>query len=205
MLNYAAVKSFLAKADSNLREHDAALSGTCIDILKLCATKDRIGQRFHTRLLKIQASLSQRLPMCTGGTSGPTSAGGYDIYDDLYLFVKTDAVTELQLMMHDMLLMLCYPLTRLHERAGDVLQYPAIAEAYVNADANFVHHLASPFNMGEDVVPDGLLPPEGSLKERYDHEEADEGFIADSEPYGWKASVWDPSPEVVCLLQPCCD
>jgi hypothetical protein len=92
--------------------------------------------------------------------------------------------------MHDMLLMLCYPLPQLDESPSDRLRYSMIVEACVNADVSFAQHLAPPFNIDVDPVSTGLFPPDESLKARYSHGEEDEGFVSDSVPYGWAVSAW---------------
>ncbi|KAF5678703.1 NirA-like nitrate assimilation regulatory protein [Fusarium heterosporum] len=186
-LSYTSVKRFLVEGANTFQSQDTFLSAKCIEILALCATKDRIARSFHARLCKYQSILRELLPK-----SAYVMSKGVDSYDesafgDSYLFVNISGHTELHNLMNELVEMLCYPLTLL-KGSTDRIQYPTIVEASVKADISFAHHLASPFNMAEDELPEDLFPPGKSMQGG--NEEEAEGYVSGSVPYGWDVSVW---------------
>jgi hypothetical protein len=195
-LNYTAIKSFLVGGATAFRQQDVVLSGKCVEILELCATKDRIAHSFHTRITRYQSVLQELLPQST-----EAGVESFDLFDgnvpnDSYLFVATDGDTKLHHLMNELLEMLCYPLTLLKESNENRIRYPTIVEASVNADINFAHHLASPFNMAEDEVPVDLFPPGDKLWGGDGTERESEGFVSGSVPFGWRVSAWSEDPGV---------
>jgi hypothetical protein len=195
-LNYTAIKSFLVGGATAFRQQDVVLSGKCVEILELCATKDRIAHSFHTRITRYQSVLQELLPQST-----EAGVESFDLFDgnvpnDSYLFVATDGDTKLHHLMNELLEMLCYPLTLLKESNENRIRYPTIVEASVNADINFAHHLASPFNMAEDEVPVDLFLPGDKLWGSDGTEGEAEGFVSGSVPFGWRVSAWSKDPGV---------
>ncbi|KAF5624634.1 nitrate assimilation regulatory nirA [Fusarium tjaetaba] len=197
MLNFTAIKSFLVGGSAAFRKQDVTLSRICIEILALCATKDRIAHSFHTRLTRYQEIIKGHLPESSDNITQDSSLyedGPLD--DDSYLFIESTGDPRLHHLLHELRELLCYPLTLLKGGSDANLPYPTIVEASVNADINFAHHLASPFNMAEDEVPSGLFPPEDSLN---DYEAGTEGYISGSVPFGWDVSAWRRDPGVGSL------
>ncbi|KAF5596678.1 nitrate assimilation regulatory nirA [Fusarium pseudoanthophilum] len=194
MLNFTAIKSFLVGGSAAFRKQDVTLSRICIEILALCATKDRIAQSFHTRLTRYQEIIKGHLPESPDSITRDSSLyedGPPD--DDSYLFIESTGDPRLHHLIYELRELLCYPLTLLKGGSDANLPYPTLVEASVNADINFAHHLASPFNMAEDEVPNGLFPPEDSLN---DYEAGTEGYISGSVPFGWDVSAWRRDPGV---------
>ncbi|ENH62880.1 hypothetical protein FOC1_g10006346 [Fusarium oxysporum f. sp. cubense race 1] len=188
---------FLVGGGKAFRQQDVTLSRTCIEILALCATKDRIAHNFHTRLTRYQDIIKSHLPESPHNiTQASSSYEDGPLDDDSYLFIKSSGDTRLHHLMYELRELLCYPLTLLRGGSEANMPYPTIVEASVNADINFAHHLASPFNMAEDEVPNGLFPPEDSLKERHDYEAGTEGYLTGSVPFGWDVSAWRRDPGV---------
>ncbi|KAF4988234.1 hypothetical protein FGRMN_9886 [Fusarium graminum] len=192
-LSYTSVKRCLVGGANAFQPRDTILSAKCIEILSLCATKDRIARSFHARLCKYQSILRELLPK-----SADTISKGVESYDgstsgDSYLFVDTSGHTQLHHLMNELVEMLCYPLTLLKGNT-DKIRYPTIVEASVNADISFAHHLASPFNMAEDELPEDLFPPGKSMHGGSDEET--EGYVSGSVPFGWDVSVWTRDPGV---------
>lgn len=169
------------------RQQDIVLSGNCIEILELCATKDRIAHTFHTRITRYQSLLQELLPQATNANGESFGQFERNVPNDSYLFVATYGDTKLHHLRNELLEMLCYPLTLLKENDENRIRYPTIIEASVNADINFTHHLASPFNMAEDEVPVDLFPPGDKLWGSNDSEGEAEGFVSGSAPFGWDA------------------
>ncbi|KAL5590030.1 hypothetical protein FOVSG1_011897 [Fusarium oxysporum f. sp. vasinfectum] len=197
MLNFTAIKSFLVGGGKAFRQQDVTLSRTCIEILALCATKDRIAHSFHSRLTRYQDIINGHLPESPLNiTQASSSYEDGPLDDDSYLFIKSSGDARLHNLMHELRELLCYPLTLLKGGSEANMPYPTIVEASVNADINFAHHLASPFNMAEDEVPNGLFPPEDSLKERHDYDARTEGYLTGSVPFGWDVSAWRRDPGV---------
>ncbi|EXK24655.1 hypothetical protein FOXG_11952 [Fusarium oxysporum f. sp. lycopersici 4287] len=197
MLNLTAIKSFLVGGTTAFRQQDVTPSRTCIEILALCATKDRIAHSFYTRVTKYQDIIREYLPEPQQDTSeDPGSYEDGPLDDDSYLFIESRGDTRLHRLMYELQELLCYPLTLLKGGSEASMPYPTIVEASVNADINFAHHLASPFNMAEDEVPNGLFPPEDSLKERHDYGPGTEGYLTGSVPFGWDVSAWRRDPGV---------
>jgi hypothetical protein len=197
MLNFTAIKSFLVGGTAAFRQQDVILSSTCIDILALCATKDRIACSFYTRLTKYRDTIKEQLPEYPENTPEDSFSyedGSFD--DDSYLFIESSGNTKLHQLMYELRELLCYPLTLLKGSSEANMPYPTIVEASVNADINFAHHLASPFNMAEDEVPIGLFPPEDSLKESQNRRTETEGYVSGSVPFGWDVSAWRGDPGV---------
>jgi hypothetical protein len=190
-LNYAAVKGFLAGGATTFRQ-DIVLSSKCIEILKLCATKDNIAHRFHTHITRYQSVLQELLPQDTNADGESFGLFEKNVPDDSYLFVATDGDTRLHHLIKELLEMLCYPFTLLKESNGNRIRYPTIVEASVNTDINFAHHLASPFNMAEDEIPVDLFPSGNKLRGSNNSE----GFVSGSAPFGWDASAWSEDPGV---------
>ncbi|KAM0350990.1 hypothetical protein ACHAPU_002768 [Fusarium lateritium] len=193
-LSYTAIKRFLVEGANDLQPQDTFLSAKCIEILALCATKDKIARSFHARVCRYQSLLRELLP-----ESADTKSKGIDSYeesasDDSYLFVETNGHTELHQLMGELAEMLCYPLTLLKGGPG-MIRYPTIVEASVNADINFAHHLASPFNMPEDELPEDLFPPSKSMHGG-DGNGITEGDVSGSVPFGWDVSAWSRDPGV---------
>ncbi|KAG5655526.1 hypothetical protein KAF25_003863 [Fusarium avenaceum] len=195
-LNYTAVKSFLVGGATAFRQQDVVLSGKCVEILKLCATKDRIAHSFHTRITRYQSVLQELLPQPTDAGIESFGLLEGDVPNDSYLFVATDGDTKLHHLINELLEMLCYPLTLLKESNENRIRYPTIVEASVNADINFTYHLASPFNMAEDEVPVDLFPPGDKLWGSNGVEGEAEGFVSGSVPFGWSVSAWSTDPGV---------
>ncbi|KAH7147414.1 hypothetical protein DER46DRAFT_665866 [Fusarium sp. MPI-SDFR-AT-0072] len=197
MLNFTAIKSFLVGGTTGFRQQDVTLSRTCIEILALCATKDRIARSFYTRVTKYQDIIKEYLPESQQDTSeDPGSYEDGPLDDDSYLFIESSGDARLHHLMYELRELLCFPLTLLKGGSGANMPYPTIVEASINADINFAHHLASPFNMAEDEVPSGLFPPEDSLKERHDYHARTEGYLTGSVPFGWDVSAWRRDPGV---------
>ncbi|RKK92009.1 hypothetical protein BFJ71_g10484 [Fusarium oxysporum] len=200
MLNFTAIKSFLVGGATAFKQQDVTLSRTCIEILALCATKDRIARSFYTRVTKYQDIIKEHLPESQQDTSeGPGSYEDGPSDDDSYLFIESSGNARLHHLMYELRELLCYPLTLLKGGSEADMPYPTIVEASVNADINFAHHLASPFNMAEDEVPNGLFPPEDSLKESHDYDARTEGYLTGSVPFGWDVSAWRRDPGVGSL------
>ncbi|KAF5635765.1 nitrate assimilation regulatory nirA [Fusarium sp. NRRL 52700] len=194
MLNFTAIKSFLVGGTTAFRQQDVNLCQICIEILALCATKDRIARSFYTRVTKYKSLIREYLPEPKQDTQedpSPYEDGPLD--DDSYLFADSSGDVSLHHLMYELRELLCYPLTLLKGGYDANMPYPTIVEASVNADINFAHHLASPFNMAEDEVPSGLFPPEDSLKEGH---EMSEGYLTGSVPFGWDVSAWRRDPGV---------
>lgn len=189
-LNYAAVKSFLVGGATAFRQQDVVLSGKCVEILELCATKDRIAHNFHTRITRYQSVIQELLPQATDANGESFGLFQGNVPSDSYLFVATDGDTRLHHLINELLEMLCYPLTLLKESNENRIRYPTIVEASVNADINFAHHLASPFNMADDEVPVDLFPPGDKLWGIDGSEGEAEGFVSGSAPFGWDVSAW---------------
>ncbi|EMT74394.1 hypothetical protein FOC4_g10002506 [Fusarium odoratissimum] len=188
---------FLVGGGKAFRQQDVTLSRTCIEILALCATKDRIAHSFHSRLTRYQDIINGHLPESPLNiTQASSSYEDGPLDDDSYLFIKSSGDARLHNLMHELRELLCYPLTLLKGGSEANMPYPTIVEASVNADINFAHHLASPFNMAEDEVPNGLFPPEDSLKERHDYDARTEGYLTGSVPFGWDVSAWRRDPGV---------
>uniref|UniRef100_A0A0D2Y6P2 Zn(2)-C6 fungal-type domain-containing protein n=1 Tax=Fusarium oxysporum (strain Fo5176) TaxID=660025 RepID=A0A0D2Y6P2_FUSOF len=188
---------FLVGGTTAFRQQDVTPSRTCIEILALCATKDRIAHSFYTRVTKYQDIIREYLPEPQQDTSeDPGSYEDGPLDDDSYLFIESRGDTRLHRLMYELQELLCYPLTLLKGGSEASMPYPTIVEASVNADINFAHHLASPFNMAEDEVPNGLFPPEDSLKERHDYGPGTEGYLTGSVPFGWDVSAWRRDPGV---------
>ncbi|KAF5598072.1 nitrate assimilation regulatory nirA [Fusarium pseudocircinatum] len=197
MLNFTAIKSFLVGGSAAFKKQDVTLSRICIEILALCATKDRIAHSFHTRLTRYQEIIKANLPDSADSTTlDPSFYKDGPLDDDSYLFIESTGDPRLHHLMYELRELLCYPLTLLKGGSDVNLPYPTIVEASVNADINFAHHLASPFNMAEDEVPNGLFPPEDSLN---DYEAGTEGYISGSVPFGWDFSAWRRDPGVGSL------
>lgn len=197
MLNFIAIKRFLVGGTTTFRHQDVTLSKTCVEILALCATKDRIARSFYTRVTKYQDIIKEHLPESQQDTPkdpGPHEDGPLD--DDSYLFIESSGDSRLHHLMFELRELLCYPLTLLKAGSEASMPYPTIVEASVNADINFVHHLASPFNMAEDEIPSGLFPFEDSLKERHEYDAGSEGYLTGSVPFGWDVSAWRRDPGV---------
>jgi hypothetical protein len=200
MLNFTAIKSFLVGSTTTFRRQDIVLSGTCIEILALCSTKDRIARSFHARLTNYRDIIKENLPESTYDRSEASISyedGPFD--DDSYLFIKSSGDTKLHHLTDELREMLCYPLTLLKGSSEATMPYPTLVEASVNPDINFVHHLASPFNMAEDEVPNGLFPPEHRLKESHNYKGETEGYVSGSVPFGWDVSAWTRDPGVGSL------
>ncbi|KAM0201926.1 hypothetical protein ACHAQI_011127 [Fusarium lateritium] len=195
-LNYTAVKSFLVGGAATFRQQDAVLSARCIEILELCASKDRIAHSFYTRVTRYQNILQELLPQATHANDESSDLVDTDVPNDSYLFVATDGDTKLHHLITELLEMLCYPLTLLKDSDENRIRYPTIIEASVNADIDFAHHLASPFNMAEDEVPVDLFPPGDMLWGSNGSEEGAEGFMSSSVPFGWDVSAWSKDPGV---------
>ncbi|KAM0436282.1 hypothetical protein ACHAQK_007856 [Fusarium lateritium] len=195
-LNYTAVKSFLVGGAATFRQQDAVLSARCIEILELCASKDRIAHSFYTRVTRYQNILQELLPQATHANDESSDLVDTDVPNDSYLFVATDGDTKLHHLITELLEMLCYPLTLLKDSDENRIRYPTIVEASVNADIDFAHHLASPFNMAEDEVPVDLFPPGDMLWGSNGSEEGAEGFMSSSVPFGWDVSAWSKDPGV---------
>ncbi|KAG5755015.1 hypothetical protein H9Q70_002340 [Fusarium xylarioides] len=197
MLNFTSIKSFLVGGSAAFRKQDVTLSRICIEILALCATKDRIAHSFHTRLTRYQEIIKGHLPESPDSTTlGSISYEDGPLDDDSYLFIESSGDPKLHHLMYELRELLCYPLTLLNGGSEANVPYPTIVEASVNADINFAHHLASPFNMAEDEVPSGLFPPDDSLN---DYEAGTEGYLTGSVPFGWDVSAWRRDPGVGSL------
>ncbi|KAG5791134.1 hypothetical protein H9Q69_009813 [Fusarium xylarioides] len=197
MLNFTSIKSFLVGGSAAFRKQDVTLSRICIEILALCATKDRIAHSFHTRLTRYQEIIKGHLPESPDSTTlGSISYEDGPLDDDSYLFIESSGDPKLHHLMYELRELLCYPLTLLNGGSEANVPYPTIVEASVNADINFAHHLASPFNMAEDEVPSGLFPPDYSLN---DYEAGTEGYLTGSVPFGWDVSAWRRDPGVGSL------
>ncbi|KAH7250963.1 hypothetical protein BKA59DRAFT_471466 [Fusarium tricinctum] len=188
-LNYAAVKGFLVGGATAFRQQDIALSGKCIEILELCATKDRIAHRFHTHVTKYQSVLQELLPQDDNASVESFDLFEKNVPNDSYLFVETEGDTKLHHLINELLEMLCYPLTLLKESNKNKIRYPTIVEASVNADINFSRHLTSPFNVAEDEVPVDLFPPGDKLWGTNGFGEEAGGFMSGSAPFGWDTSA----------------
>ncbi|EGU82785.1 hypothetical protein FOXB_06706 [Fusarium oxysporum f. sp. conglutinans Fo5176] len=195
-LNYITVKSFLVGGATVFRKQDIVLSDKCIEILALCATKDRIAHSFHIRLCKYQNILRKHLPKSPNNDTKGFGSYGDDSFDGSYLFAETNGDTKLHQLMHELWEMLCYPLTFLKGSTETELRYPTIMEASVNADMNFARHLASPFNMAEDEVPVGLFPPGDCLGDSDGCEKEVEGYVTGDVPYDWDVSPGTRNPGV---------
>ncbi|KAF5975136.1 nitrate assimilation regulatory nirA [Fusarium coicis] len=195
MLNFTAIKSFLVGGEAAFRQQDIVLSRTCIEILALCATKDKIARSFHTRLRTYRDTINEHLPEVRGTSkdSGSYEDGSFD--DDSYLFVESSGDTRLHHLIYELRELLCYPLTLLKGSEASI-PYPTIVEASVNADIDFAHHLASPFNMAEDELPSGLFPPDESLEGSHNYDGETEGYLSGSVPFGWDISAWRRDPGV---------
>ncbi|KAJ4113946.1 hypothetical protein NW768_011476 [Fusarium equiseti] len=184
-LNYAAVKSYLVGGASLFRQQDITLSEKCVEILKLCATKDRIAHAFHVRISELQSILKEHLPKTT--TDDIDSAGFDDeSFDRSYLFVQTQGTTELDQRMYELWVMLCYPLNLLRGGKETRIHYPTIIEASVNTDINFAQHLASSFSNAEDDGAIGGSVNADSPRGRDDVQKEIEGYISGSIPYRWE-------------------
>lgn len=181
------VKSFLVGGANSFRQQDMALSDKCVEILKLCATKDRIAQAFYLRLSKYQSILKEHLPMAA---ADDISSGAFNdnSYDGSYLFGQTSGTTKLDQQMHELWEMLCYPLNLLKGSTETRMHYPTIVEASVNADINFARHLASSFSTAENDGPVGMFPLPDSPWGSDEQEKEVEGYISRSVPYDWEAS-----------------
>ncbi|KAM0216985.1 hypothetical protein ACHAQD_007704 [Fusarium lateritium] len=172
------------------------LSGKCIEILELCATKDRIAHSFHDRITRYQSVLRELLPQATNANDPSFGHFENTVPDDSYLFVATDGDTKLHHLLIEQLEILCYPFTLLKKSSESRIRYPTIVEASVNADIDFAHHLASPFNMADDEVSVDLFPPGDMLESIDDYEGESEGLVSGSVPFGWDVSAWDMDPGV---------
>jgi hypothetical protein len=184
-LNYAVVKSLLVGGAGVFRQQDIALSDKCVEILKLCATKDRIAHDFHVRLSKYQRILKEHLPKAT---ADDIDSGAFDdnCSDSSYLFVQTHGNTELDQRMRELHEMLCYPLNLVKGSTETRIYYPTIVEASVNADINFAQHLASSFSTAEDDRPMGLFPPATSPGGSDGFKKEVEGYVSGSVLYNWE-------------------
>ncbi|KAF5612757.1 nitrate assimilation regulatory nirA [Fusarium sp. NRRL 25303] len=197
MLNFIAIKRFLVGGTTTFRHQDVTLSKTCVEILALCATKDRIARSFYTRVTKYQDTIKDYLP--ESQQDMPEDPGSHEdgpLDDDSYLFIESSGNSRLHQLMYELRELLCYPLTLLKAGSEASMPYPTIVEASVNADINFAHHLASPFNMAEDEIPSGLFPFEDSLEERHEDDAGSEGYLTGSVPFGWDVSAWRRDPGV---------
>ncbi|KAI1033936.1 hypothetical protein LB503_010960 [Fusarium chuoi] len=195
ILNFTAIKSFLVGGAAAFRQQDSVLSRPCIDILALCATRDRIARSFHARLAKYQNTIQEQLPGFQAETpedSGLYGDGSFD--DDSYLFIESSGDTKLHYLIHELRELLCHPLTLLKGESEASIPYPTIAKASVDADIDFAHHLASPFNMAEDEIPTGLFPPDESLGDSHNYAAETEGYLSGSVPFGWDISTWRRDP-----------
>jgi len=184
-LNYAAVKGFLVGGASLFRQQDITLSDKCVEILKLCATRDRIAQAFHLRISEYQSLLKEHLPKATADA---VDSGTFDddSLDSSYLFAQTQGTTDLDRRMHELWAMLCYPLN-LHKGSKETnIHYPTIVEASVNADINFAQHLVSSFGRAENNGPVGLSPRSDSSRGSDGIEKEVEGYVSGSVPYDWE-------------------
>jgi hypothetical protein len=184
------VKNVVNKADIRLMKQDMFLAGRCIDILELCATKDRIARAFYDRLQLIQRILLKCLPILGDNTTEEDILDENYSFNDSYLVMRDAKDTELDLLLGDILQMLCYPFTLRTVNGKGKMPYPTISETFVNGDVNFAHHLASPFNMAEEVVPSNLFPPDDALQVLHQYTKETEGFLSKSVPHGWDGSVW---------------
>lgn len=189
-LNYAALKGFLVGGGNKVHADDMALSGICVDILQLCATKDRLGGVFYQRLLKVSNTIKEHLDVSAHTRLSPADAGEAVTNGDAYLFVDVDGTTKLHQMIRSIRLMLCYPLNCLYESDNTNVLNLSMVDAYVNADIDFAHHLASPFNMDDDRVPDKLFPPSQPSQDNWANGEQGEGFLSGSAPFDWIESAW---------------
>ncbi|RBA18273.1 hypothetical protein FPRO05_10568 [Fusarium proliferatum] len=195
MLNFTAIKSFLVGGAAAFRQQDIVLSRPCIEILALCATRDRIARSFHARLAKYQDTIQEQLPGFQAETledSGSYGDGSFD--DDSYLFIESSGNSKLHHLIHELRELLCHPLALLKGESEASIPYPTISKASVGADINFAHHLASPFNMAEDEIPTGLFPPDESLGGSHNYAAETEGYLSGSVPFGWDISTWRRDP-----------
>jgi hypothetical protein len=183
-LNYAAVKALLVGGPSLFRQQDITLSAKCIEILKLCATRDRIAHAFHLRISEYEGILKEHLPQ----TADDADSAAFDdnAFDSSYLFAEPQGTTELDKRMHELWAMLCYPLNTLKRGTESSIHYPTIVEASVNADINFAQHLALSFNRTEDDVPIGVFPRTNSPRGSDGFEKEVEGYVSGSVPYDWE-------------------
>ena len=188
-LNYAILKGCLV-GGSNLHAHDLAASGICIDILRLCATKDRLGGVFYHRLLEIRNTINENLQVSAHTRLTPGDDDETVTNDDSFLFVDVDGATKLHQMIRSTRLMLCYPLNCLYESNNTNFLNISMVDAYVNADIDFAHHLASPFNTDEDTIPDKLFPPSQPSQSSWTGSGQCEGFLSGSAPFDWSVSTW---------------
>ncbi|KAF4340736.1 nitrate assimilation regulatory nirA [Fusarium beomiforme] len=153
-----------------------------------------IARSFHTRLMKYRDVLKEHLPEAADDRDESHEGECRD--DDSYLFIESGGNTRLHHLMDELRKMLCYPLTLLNEGSEAKIPYPTIVQASITKDINFVHHLASPFNMAEDEVPNGLFPPEERLEETNGYRSETEGYVSGSVPFGWDVSAWTRDPGV---------
>ncbi|KAH7198911.1 uncharacterized protein B0J16DRAFT_331339 [Fusarium flagelliforme] len=184
-LNYAAVKSFLVGGTSLFRQQDITLSDKCVEILKLCATRDRIAHAFHLRISEYQSLLKEHLPK-TAAVDVDSGSFDDDSLDSSYLFAQSQGTTELDRRVHELWAMLCYPLNLLKGSKETNIHYPTIVEASVNADMNFAQHLVLSFGRAEDSGPIGLSPRSNSSTGSDGIEREVEGYVSGSVPYDWE-------------------
>jgi hypothetical protein len=145
------------------------LAKKCVDILILCATKNRIARSFLSRVRTIFAIVKDEIETLDD------RAMHVSLYEahrhcESFLFTPKTSNTKLHHIVQDLMKMLCYPLD-LHKNKsnhGD-LPYPTIAETFATGHVNFAHQTASPFNMNEQFEPPvDLFPPNTSLSESYE-------------------------------------
>ncbi|KAF4421797.1 nitrate assimilation regulatory nirA [Fusarium acutatum] len=196
MLNFTAIKSFLVGGAPGFRQQDIVLSRPCIEILALSATKDRIARSFHTRLAKYRDTIKGHLPESqeTQDDSGLYEDASFD--DDSYLFIQLSGDVKLRRLMYELRELLCYPLTLAKGGSEASMIHPTIFKASANADIDFAHHLASPFNMAEDEMPTGLFPSDDSLEGSHNYGAETEGYLSGTAPFGWDVSAWRRDPGV---------
>ncbi|CVL03486.1 related to nitrate assimilation regulatory protein nirA [Fusarium mangiferae] len=195
LLNFTAIQSFLVGGAAAFRQQDIVLSRPCIEILALCATRDRIARSFHARLAKYQNTIKEQLPGFQAKT--PEDSGSYgdeSFDDDSYLFIQSSGNSKLHHLIYELRELLCHPLTLLKGESEASIPYPTVSKASVDADIDFAHHLASPFNMAEDEVPNGLFPPDESLGGSHNYAAETEGYLSGSVPFGWDISTWRRYP-----------